>query len=66
MGHKTWEFTPTLLWLTLLWLCPEKPCVTSATYNKVTFAPVTTTALRVEVQLQDGFSGGILCWRNGS
>ena len=35
-------------------------------YNKVTFAPVTTTALRLEVQLQDGFSGGILRWRNGS
>jgi hypothetical protein len=36
------------------------------TFNKVTFAPVTTTALRVEVQLQDNFSGGILRWRNGS
>lgn len=35
-------------------------------YNKVTFAPVTTTALRVEVQLQAGFSGGILRWRNAS
>jgi len=36
------------------------------TYNKVTFTPVTTTALRVEVQLQNGFSGGILRWRVGS
>ncbi len=34
-------------------------------YNKVTFAPVTASALRVEVQLQDGFSGGILRWRVG-
>lgn len=31
-------------------------------YNTVTFAPVTTTALKVEVQLQEGFSGGILEW----
>lgn len=32
-------------------------------YNKVTFAPLTTVALRVEVQLQPGFSGGVLEWR---
>jgi hypothetical protein len=32
-------------------------------YNKVTFTPVITTALRLEVQLQDGFSGGILEWK---
>ncbi len=32
-------------------------------FNKVTFAPVTTTALRLEVQLQPKFSGGILEWR---
>jgi len=32
-------------------------------YNKVTFEPVTTTALRIEVQLQERFSGGILEWR---
>jgi len=32
-------------------------------FNKVTFQPVTTTALRLEVQLQPGFSGGILEWR---
>ena len=47
-----------------------KPVAASGAYgvapnaaNKVTFAPVTTTALRVEVQLQDTFSGGILRWR---
>jgi hypothetical protein len=32
-------------------------------YNVVTFAPVTTDALRVEVKLRAGFSGGILEWR---
>lgn len=32
-------------------------------YNAVTFTPVTASAFRVEVQLQDGFSGGILRWR---
>ncbi len=32
-------------------------------YNKVTFSPVTTSLFRVEVKLQDGFSGGILRWR---
>jgi hypothetical protein len=31
--------------------------------NRVTFTPVTTTALRLEVQLQPKFSGGILEWR---
>jgi len=31
--------------------------------NRVTFTPVTTTALRVEVQLQAGWSGGILEWK---
>jgi len=35
-------------------------------YNQVTFKPVTTSALRLEVQLQDGFSGGILEWKVGS
>jgi hypothetical protein len=29
-------------------------------YNKVTFGKVTTKGLRMELQLQDGFSGGIL------
>ena len=32
-------------------------------FNVVTFEPVTTDALRIEVQLQEGFSGGILEWR---
>ena len=35
------------------------------TYNRVDFRPVQTTALRVEVQLQPGFSGGILEWKIG-
>jgi hypothetical protein len=35
------------------------------TFNKVAFDAVTTTALRIEVQLQDKFSGGILEWRVG-
>jgi uncharacterized protein len=34
-------------------------------FNRVTFDPVTTTALRLEVQLQPKFSGGILEWRMG-
>ena len=33
------------------------------TYNRVTFAPVTTAALRLEAKLQDGYSAGILEWR---
>ncbi len=32
-------------------------------FNTVTFDEVTTSALRIEVGLQDGFSGGILEWR---
>jgi DUF1680 family protein len=32
-------------------------------YNRVTFNPVTTTALRIEVELQGEYSGGILEWR---
>jgi DUF1680 family protein len=32
-------------------------------YNHVTFPPVTATALRIEVQLQPQFSGGILEWK---
>jgi len=36
-------------------------------YNRVTFDPVTTNGLRIEVELQQGFSGGILEWKvNGS
>lgn len=33
------------------------------TWNLRTFEPVTTSALRIEVQLQPEFSGGILEWR---
>jgi hypothetical protein len=32
-------------------------------YNRVTFKPVTTRALRIEVQLQPAFSAGILQWK---
>ena len=32
-------------------------------WNRVEFLPVTTTALRLEVQLQPNFSGGILEWQ---
>jgi len=35
------------------------------TFNKVTFLPVTTSELRLEVKLQKEFSGGILEWRVG-
>ena len=34
-------------------------------FNKVAFEPVTTAELRLEVKLQDDFSGGILEWRVG-
>lgn len=32
-------------------------------FNRVNFPPVTTSALRIEAQLQPGFSGGILEWK---
>jgi len=32
-------------------------------FNRVTFDPIETAALRIEVQLQKGFSSGILEWR---
>ena len=35
-------------------------------FNKVTFDPVETKDIRVEVQLQKNFSGGILEWRVGA
>lgn len=35
----------------------------SDTFNTVTFAPVTTDTLRIEVQLQPDFSAGILKWK---
>ena len=33
------------------------------TYNRVSVLPVTTTALRVELQLRERFSGGVLEWK---
>ena len=33
--------------------------------NTVTFKPVTVKAVRLEVKLREGFSGGILEWRVG-
>jgi hypothetical protein len=35
-------------------------------FNRVDFTPVTTTRLRLDVQLQSGASGGILAWRTGT
>jgi DUF1680 family protein len=32
-------------------------------YNRVTFDPIKTSALRIEVQLQSNWSGGILQWK---
>jgi hypothetical protein len=32
-------------------------------FNRVTFAPVETPALRIEVELKPEWSGGILEWR---
>lgn len=32
-------------------------------YNRVTFDPIETTALRIEAQLQPGWSAGILEWK---
>jgi DUF1680 family protein len=32
-------------------------------YNKIVFAPVTTTALRLEVAMQPGFAAGVQRWR---
>ncbi|MBE3123460.1 MAG: transcriptional initiation protein Tat, partial [Planctomycetes bacterium] len=34
-------------------------------FNKAAFEPVTAQEVRLEVKLQDGFSGGILEWRVG-
>jgi hypothetical protein len=32
-------------------------------YNVVTFAPVTTTALRLEITAQQGVSSGVIEWK---
>ncbi len=38
-------------------------CVARDTWNRTEFMPVRTGALRLSVQLQDGFSGGMLEWK---
>ncbi len=42
---------------------PSSYSVAKDTFNKVSFKPVRTTALRLEVELQKQCSGGILEWR---
>ena len=37
--------------------------VVKGTYNPVAFKPVTTTAMRLEVKIQDRISTGIHKWR---
>src|SRR5262249_15252753 len=37
--------------------------VSPDTYNSVQFDPITTSALKIEVRLQDQMSGGILEWK---
>jgi hypothetical protein len=32
-------------------------------WNSVTFAPVTTSALRIELSMQQGFSAGLQEWK---
>jgi hypothetical protein len=39
------------------------PAVTNDQWNRVSFPAVTASGLKIEVQLQPGFSGGILEWR---
>jgi len=39
------------------------PGVAPDTFNRLEFEPIATDALRVEVQLQPGVSGGVLEWR---
>ena len=48
------------------WKPVEKPSgypITRDTFCEVTFQELTTSALRVEVQLEKDYSGGILEWR---
>jgi hypothetical protein len=44
---------------------PSDYVVRDNKFNRVTFKPVTTSAVRLVVQLQDNWSGGILAWRVG-
>ena len=41
----------------------DTPAVKQDQFNRVTFKPVTTTAIRLEVRMQSSASGGILQWR---
>jgi uncharacterized protein len=41
----------------------DQPGIEKNRFNKVAFKSVHTTALRLEVQLQRGFTAGILEWR---
>jgi hypothetical protein len=41
----------------------EQPGVKKDAFNKLAFKPVSTSALRLDVKLRDGYSGGILEWR---
>jgi hypothetical protein len=42
---------------------PAAMPVTAGRWNTLSFRPVETAALRIEAQLQPGFSGGILRWK---
>jgi DUF1680 family protein len=42
---------------------PSEYGIKKDAYNRVTFAPVETSALRIEVQLQPNMSGGVLEWK---
>jgi hypothetical protein len=44
---------------------PEPYPVKANEYNRATFEPVTTNAIRLDVQLAPGASGGILEWKYG-
>lgn len=60
-------------WRLLWWNGTQwQPVETSSSYevqknrfNRVDFAPIETTRLRLEVQLKPGYSGGILAWHWG-
>ena len=42
---------------------PAATPVTPDQWNALSFRPVETASLRIETQLQPGFSGGLLGWR---
>jgi len=37
--------------------------VVAVALNTIEISPVSTTAVKLEIQLQDGYSGGILEWK---